>query len=415
MDKIRGTKADPVNFDHESPEYAQTWSEQYRTMRGQCPIAWTSSHGGYFVPSRYRDIVTIAQDPETFSSSKTFDPQTGVVKGGVLIPPIPFPQAFPIETDKPAWDAYRGFINRRFAPKAAEARRGFARLHAGLLVDAVIETGQIDFIADLTGPLPAMTTMDFMGLPLEDWRDFAEPLHEIVFTPKDSPDFARVAVRFQHMFDRCAQELERYRRLPAQDNLLSCFAHEKFEGRYLTDDEVLGYCNNILAGGVDTTTALTTNVLLYLWENPLERRRLIDDPGLMNTAREEFIRFFAPQHAVARNVTHDIELSGVCMSAGDRIYMPWGAGNRDPEIFDDPERVDMARFPNRHIGFGAGMHRCVGSFIARVMFEEMLKQVLERMPDYEIEVEKAERYRSIGTINGWMNMPAKFTPGCRTA
>ncbi len=101
------------------------------------------------------------------------------------------------------------------------------------------------------------------------------------------------------------------------------------------------------------------------------------------------------------------------IAAGDRIYMPWGAGNRDPEMFEEPDRIDMARFPNRHIGFGAGAHRCVGSFIARVMFEEMIKQVLTRMPDYRLDIEQARRYRSIGTINGWMNMPASFTPGAR--
>lgn len=409
-----GTKANPIDFDHESPEYATGWANQYRTIRESgCPIAWSGAHGGYFVPSRYRDIVAIAQDSQTFSSAKAFDATTGTVTGGVLIPAIPFPTAYPIETDRPAWDAYRSFINRRFAPKAAEARRGFAERYASLLVDQVIETGEIDFVADLTGPLPAIVTMDLMGLPLADWRDFAEPLHEIVYTPKDAPEFAHVAAQFQRMFDRCLVELRRYRDLPPQDNLLSVFAHEPFEGRLLTDVEVLGYCNNILAGGVDTTTALTTNVLVYLWRNPAERQRLIDEPALLPTAREEFVRFFAPQHAVARNCTRDTDVGGVPIAAGDRIYMPWGAGNRDPDVFEEPDQIDMARFPNRHIGFGAGAHRCVGSFVARVMFEEIIKQVLARMPDYRIDIEHARQYRSIGTINGWMNMPATFTPGVR--
>ena len=409
-----GAKANPIAFDHESPEYAARWAEAYRTIReSRCPVAWSSAHGGYFVPSRYHDIVAIAQDSQTFSSAKQTDAVTGHVTGGVLIPAIPFPTAYPIETDRPVWDAYRGFINRRFAPKAAEARRDFARRYASLLLDQVIETGAIDFVADLTGPLPAIVTMELMGLPLADWRDFAEPLHEIVYTPKESSEFPAVAQRFQEMFDRCLVELRRYRELPPADNLLSLFAHEPFEGRPLTDDEVLGYCNNILAGGVDTTTALTTNVLAYLWRHPDEKQRLIDEPALLPTAREEFVRFFAPQHAVARNCTRDTEVGGVPIAAGDRVYMPWGAGNRDPEVFENPDRIDMARFPNRHIGFGAGAHRCVGSFIARVMFDEMIKQVLTRIPDYRVDLEQARKYRSIGTINGWMNMPASFTPGSR--
>ncbi len=409
-----GSKSNPVAFDHESPEYVGAWADQYRTIRtSACPIAWSGAHGGYFVPSRYQDIVAIAQDSETFSSAKHFDAATGAVSGGVLIPPLAVPPAFPIDTDRPIWDAYRGLINRRFAPKAAEARRDFARHHASLLIDQVIETGEIDFIADLTGPLPAMVTMDLMGLPLADWRDFAEPLHEIVYTPKDSPEFPEVFRRFQRMFERCLDEVRRYRDLPPQDNLLSLFAHAPFEGRRLTDEEVEGYCNNILAGGVDTTTALTTNVLVYLWRNPHEKQRLIDDSALLPTAREEFVRFFAPQHAVARTCTRDTAVGGVEIAAGDRVYMPWGAGNRDPAVFEDPDRIDMARFPNRHIGFGAGAHRCVGSFVARVMFEEMIKQVLARIPDYRIDIDQARQYRSIGIINGWMNMPATFAPGVR--
>ncbi len=409
-----GAKSNPVAFDHESAKYVVEWADQYRTIRqSRCPIAWSNAHGGYFVPSRYQDIVSIAQDSQTFSSAKTFNALTGTVSGGVLIPAIPVPTAYPIETDRPVWDAYRTFINRRFAPKAAEARRDFARRQTSFLTDQVIETGRIDFIADLTGPLPAMVTMELMGLPLADWRDFAEPLHEIVYTPKASPEFAAVTLRFQQMFDRCLEEVSRYRRRPPEDNLLSFFAHEPFEGRLLTDEEVLGYCNNILAGGVDTTTALTTNVLVYLWRNPDEKQRLIENPELLTTAREEFVRFFAPQHAVARNCTRDVEVGGIQIAAGDRVYMPWGAANRDPEVFDEPDRIDMTRFPNRHIGFGAGAHRCVGSFVARVMFDEMIKQVLERMPDYAIDIKHARQYQSIGTINGWMNMPATFTPGPR--
>lgn len=414
MKKTVGTRACPIDFDHESLDYAQHWPEKYRGIRESgCPLAYSSNHGGYFVPSRYGDIVTIAQDSETFSSRKQFDPEKLTATGGVLIPPIPFPGAYPIETDRPEWDAYRGFINRRFAPKAAESHRAFARERAHMLIDEVIETGKIDFVADLTGPVPAMVTMKFMGLPLEDWRDFAEPLHEIVYTPKESAEWPGVVERFQAMFDRCEREWERYKGLPPQDNLLSYFAHEQFDGRRLTREEVLGYANNILAGGVDTTTALTTNVLAYLWRNPLDKQRLIDEPDLLGKAREEFVRFFAPQHGVARSVTRDTELAGTQLAPGDRIYMPWGAANRDPSVFDNPDEVDIARFPNRHIGFGAGMHRCIGSFLARVMFEEMLKAVLVRMPNYQIDIDRATKYRSIGTINGWMNMPATFDPGAK--
>jgi len=179
----------------------------------------------------------------------------------------------------------------------------------------------------------------------------------------------------------------------------------------VTEEEMLSFCNNIITGGVDTTTALTTHALVYLNEHPEDYRRLQEDPTLLPVAREEFVRFFTPIHGLARNVSRDVEMDGAKMEKGDRVYLAWSAANRDPEVFTDPETVDIARFPNRHIAFGAGMHRCIGSFMARVMFEEMMHVVMARIPDYRTHPDRARRYTSVGTINGWVDMPTSFTPG----
>lgn len=401
----------PVDFDHESEEHARNWEAEFRAMREQCPVAWTEQHGGYWVATRYKDIVKIAQDTATFGSFKTWDAATGTAKGGITIPPGLVPRGLPVESDRPEWDAYRGFINRKFAPKAAEARRADMRRYADMLLDRVIETGEMDLVRDFTGPLPAMSTMDLVGLPLDEWHLFAEPLHEITFTPKQSPDYPRVIATMGWVFQRCFEEFERYRREPLQDNLLSHFAHETIDGRAITRDELASYCINILAGGVDTTTALTTNTLIYLFQNPAEKQRLIDDISLLPIAREEFIRFFTPMHGAARHLTRDAEFEGAAMKEGQPVYMAWSSGNRDPEIFEQPDAIDMTRFPNRHIAFGAGPHRCIGSFMARVAFEEMVTQILRRIPDYALNLDAARLYPSIGTINGWIDMPATFTPG----
>ncbi|MBB6125350.1 cytochrome P450 [Sphingobium subterraneum] len=408
--KLSGKQC-PIDHDHESRAYASSWPDQYREMRSECPIAWSKNHGGYWVASRYRDIVAIAQASDVFRSNKTYDAENDVVKGGVLIPPGTSVRGLPIETDRPEWDSYRSFINRKFAPKASEVRRERVRHFTTEMIDRVIETGKLDFVHDLTGPVPAMATMELMGLPLEEWREHADAMHEIVFLPKESEEFGKALERFNWVYQRCAEEFRRYRELPEEDNLLSYFAHGQIDGRPVTEEEALGYALNILAGGVDTTTSLTTHTLVYLYENPEERERLIAEPELLPTAREELVRYFSPMHGIARNVVEDFDIGDVKMEAGDRVFLPWSSGNRDPEIFDEPEKIDLARFPNRHIAFGAGMHRCIGSFMARVMFEEMLTQILERMPDYKVDVSAAERYPSVGTINGWINMPATFTPG----
>lgn len=401
----------PVDFDHESQRHAENWPAEFRSMREACPVAWTSSHGGYWVATRYRDIVAMAQDSETFSSFKTFDPSSQAVAGGITIPGTPIPRGLPVESDRAEWEQYRVFINRRFAPKAVETKRENVRKYAAALLNRVIESGEIDLVNDFTGPVPAITTMELMGLPLEEWRQFADPLHEMVYTPKESPDYPRVIEGVQWVFRRCMEELARYRTLPQQDNLLSYFATEKFGERFLTDEEVLSYCNNIITGGVDTTTALTSHALVYLQEHPAEKARLMADPSLLPIAREEFVRYFTPIHGLARNVVRDVEVDGAQMHKGDRVYLAWSAGNRDPEIFEAPEEVDLARTPNRHIAFGAGMHRCIGSTYARMMFEEMMAQVFTRLPDYRIDLSRARRYTSVGTINGWVDMPAVFPPG----
>jgi cytochrome P450 len=233
----------------------------------------------------------------------------------------------------------------------------------------------------------------------------------MVYTPKEAPEYPKVIAGVQCIFDRCIEEYNKRKTEPQQDNLLSYFAHAEFEGRHLTEEEVLSYCNNIITGGVDTTTALTTHALTYLHDHPEAKQRLIEDREAIPVAREEFLRFYTPIHALARNVSHDVTYGDVEMKAGDPVLLAWAAANRDPEIFENPETVDVARSPNRHIAFGAGRHRCIGSNIARVMFEEMMDQVLNRIPDYRIDYSQAKRYTSVGTINGWINMPISFPPG----
>ena len=411
MENQENLKRCPVDFDHESETHADNWPDEFRDLRGKCPVAWTEKHGGYWVATRYNDIVAMAQDDATFSSFKTFDADSGDVTGGITIPATPIPRGLPVESDRPDWSMFRSYLNRRFAPKAAEARRANVRKYADSLLNRVIETGQIDLVNEFTGPVPAMTTMELMGLPLDEWRQFADPLHEMVFTPKEAPEYPHVIAGVQWIFKRCIETFHQRKSEPPRDDLLSYFAHERIDGRPVTEEEMLSFCNNIITGGVDTTTALTTHALVYLNQHPEDYRRLQDDPKLLPVAREEFVRFFAPIHGLARNVSRDVEIDGAKMEKGDRVYLAWSAGNRDPEVFEDPERVDIARFPNRHIAFGAGMHRCIGSFMARVMFEEMMHVVMARIPDYRSSPDRARRYTSVGTINGWVDMPTTFTPG----
>lgn len=411
MAEHQGTKADPIDFDHESPEHAANWQDEFRRLRERCPVAWTGRHGGFWLATSYEAVTEMARDPAAFSSAKTFDPQSGTGTGGITIPFTPITRGLPVESDPPEWNAMRGYINRRFAPKAVEGFRNDARTFATALLNRVIETGEMDLVNDFTGPVPAMVTMKLMGLPLGEWREFADPLHTMVFTPKEAPEYPQVIAGVEWIFRRCAEEFLRYKALPEEDNLLSYFAHQPVEGRMLEVEDVLALSNNIIIGGVDTTTALTSHALEYLANHPEAKARLMADPSLVPFAREEFLRIFTPIHCLARNVKQDVTVAGQDLAPGDRVMLAWAAANRDPAVFENPDEVVFDRASNRHLAFGSGIHRCIGSSFARMMFEEMIAQIFARIPEWEVDYAGARRYRSVGTINGWETMPIRFAAG----
>jgi cytochrome P450 len=399
----------PIHFDHHSPEHASSWPAIFRQIRQSCPRAWTDNLDGFWIASKYKDIISISQRPEAFSTAKTLDPQTGAVAGGVSIPPIPGVRGIPNESDPPEWNSLRNFLNRRFAPKAVEERRDRAHVFAAALIDMVIERGQVEFVEDLASPLPALVTMDIFGFPLHEWRRFADPFHKMTYTPKTDPAFAETMRGLDYFKQRVDEEIEARRKAP-RDDLLGLFASGTVDGKPLDHQHIQDLAWNILAGGVDTTTALTSNVLLYLSRNKDQRQLLIDNPDLLPRAREEFLRYFSPIHGLARNVKEDVKVDGWQFSKGDRVFLAYASANRDDEVFENPERIELERFPNRHIAFGAGMHRCLGSFLARMMFEVMITEVLRRLPDYEVVEKDIAPYPTI-PINGWIRVPATFTPG----
>ena len=197
------------------------------------------------------------------------------------------------------------------------------------------------------------------------------------------------------------------------DDLASRVAAANSGEDALAEDEMTDLLLNLVGGGVDTTTSLTSNAFWHLHSHHVDRDRLIADPSLLKEATEEFLRFYTPIQTEARTATRDCEIGGQSIAAGDRVLMAFGAANRDPAAFDDAESFLLERFPNRHLAFGMGIHRCVGSHLARLMFEVMVTTVLRRIPNYRIDEATAQRYPAIGTILGWSTMPVTFSPGAK--
>ena len=395
-----------VEFDHHSPAYAEDWIDIYRDLRATCPVAHTDAHGGFYVVTRYEDVATVARDDSTFSSLN--DPSAG--RGGVTIPSAPS-QHIPIEVDAPEFQRYRRLLNPIFSPAASERWRPSIERWASICIDEVIEKGAIDLVDDLAAVVPALFTCEFLGLPTEDWHRYADPLHRVIYTP---PGPGREALFGDMMWiHESVQELIARRRVEPADDVITYLTKADDDGEPLTDEVIGKICDLIMAGGFDTTTASTTAALHHLHEHPADRQRLIDDPQLLPSAVEEFLRYFCPTQALARTVTTETQLAGETLEPGDRLLLSWASANHDESVFERPDEIVLERFPNRHLAFGVGAHRCLGSHVARAEITAMLQAVLTRIPDYEIDVAAAERYTTIGIVNGWISMPATFTPGER--
>jgi len=156
-----------------------------------------------------------------------------------------------------------------------------------------------------------------------------------------------------------------------------------------------------------------SQALVWLAKNPDVRQELIDDLSLLDRAVEEFLRVFSPTQALARTVTRDVEFHGCPMKKGDRVLLSWASANRDEEQFENPDTIDIRRWPNRHVAFGIGVHRCAGSHLGRLMAKRLLQEILTRMPDYTIDFDALKHFHDQGTNVGFRSIPARFTPGKR--
>ena len=213
--------------------------------------------------------------------------------------------------------------------------------------------------------------------------------------------------------NRMAENIARIRANP-RPGLIDALINADVVGTKPDDTEVLNSVQLLVGGGFDTTTALTAHSLEWLSQHPDERERLSRErETLLDSATEEFLRFYAPAVGDGRTITADCEVAGTKFKERDRLWLSWAMANRDPAVFEDPHHVHLDRKGNRHASFGLGIHRCIGSNVARTTFKIMLTQVLDRMPDFVCDPAGAVHYDTTGVINGMKKLPATFTPGTR--
>jgi cytochrome P450 len=402
-----------VDFDHHTVDYQEHTREIYADLRQRCPVAWSERYGGYWVVSSYERVWEALRDHDTFSSGKWTAPD-GTWRGGDVIPDTPSPPLLPLDTDPPEWNGLRRILNPWLAPKQVDDRQPLFDQYATELMDGVIEKGQFDLILDFANPMPAMATLNLVGIGLEEWHRWAEPHHAVQYAAMGTPEFDAAMSGLQWQRDQLAEMIESRRHSP-RDDLLTAVARAEIEGRPLSADDGAALVLTVIGGGVDTTTSVVANVAMYLCRHKDRRSWLIDDiDGRLPNAIEEFLRVFPPVPAVARTVKKDASLGGQQMCPPERALLSVTAANHDASEFEAADEIQLDRSTNRHVTFGIGIHRCVGSNAARAMVRTMLTHLLRRMPDYEVDESRCVRYGPSSAVDGWISVPVTFTPGSRS-
>jgi cytochrome P450 len=400
-----------VDFDHHSDDYHHNELEINADLRRRCPVAWNENYGGFWFVSGYDAVAAAARDGETFAHKYEPDAADGVSYQGEM--GVPRPEGQPPlgigEVDGPYHLALRRALTPFFSTGAVEKMRPFMEQSVHWFIDQKIAEGQMDLVGDFASPVPAILTMRMMGLPYDNWQLYANLFHSVM-AAAGGAEYNKAIAEVPAMLDGLLKFTAARRASPG-DDLTSFLLQFDIDGTRLDDTQLLDILWNLIGGGVDTTTSLTALSLLHLGTHPDLREQLIANPALYRTAAEEFLRYLSVNKQLSRTVSRDTVLAGQQLRRNDRVLISWIAANHDEQEFERADEVVLDRSPNRHVAFGLGPHRCIGAPLARVMFEVMVKAVLERLPDYRIDLDGVQKYAGNPTMTGVGRLPVTFTPG----
>lgn len=414
--KEQGTVGAPpgaavVNFDHHDATFHEHRHERWQELR-TCPVAFNPRYGGFWVVSGHEEVAQVSRDGDTFTSLYQRTSTDGIDYLGITgIPRLRgIPPAGIAEVEGPIHQALRRVINPYMLPLAVERLTPFIEAVTTWFIDRHIAAGHADLVLDVTNPVPAVLTMKTLGLPCDQWEHYAQLFHATVALRPGDSDYDQAMANVPTMIGGLLAEANLRRESPQAD-LLTDLVNLEVDGKRLSDSELTAVLWNLVGGGLDTTTSLTSLALHHLDAHPELRRQLIDQPELLPGATEEFLRFFSVNETLTRTVTRDVELGGQLLHRGDHVMVSWLSANRDERTFAEPDTVVLDRTPNRHLAFGVGPHRCIGMHLARTMFQVLVTEVLRRMPDYQVDRERTRFYQGNPTLNGVVRMPVTFTPG----
>ena len=359
--------------------------DTYKELRNRCPVGRSEEHGGFWFLMKSEDIFAAEQSPDTFS-----------VTPSMLLPPFGTDMPLiPIDIDPPEHTQYRRVLLPLFTPQAvAKLDEGMHRT-ARELATEVAAHDVVDVSAGFARPMPTIIFSRLAGFPEADWPKFDRWVDDIIYERTVDPERAWKAGReVMDYFDALLKARAEQR---DTGDIISRLLSTEIHGRKLTHDELLSYCYLLFVAGLDTTAWAIRSSLWYLAQNPDAQARLRENPDLIPTAAEEFLRTLSPVQAMARTCKKDTEISGQAIRTGDRVVLVFGAGNRDPEVYENPDEIAVDRENNRHLAFGGGIHRCLGSNLGRRELVIALEEFLRVVGDFSL-ANPSEQWHGVGSL-----------------
>ncbi|WP_395335657.1 cytochrome P450 [Novosphingobium sp. BL-8H] len=365
-------------------------------LREHDGLVHSARYGGFYVAARHEDALKVLMTPAVFGSGK-----------GITLPPPGSIRSFhiPAEIDPPLHGEYRALMQplldgphaRALEPAISEIARG--------LIARIPDDEPFDFVRFFARPLPIVVALDIMRIDRShaaELEQMVEDLHHEVATGTPTGAAERLRIFTEDVITQRRRTLS-----DTDDDVVASILRGQVEGRALSAAEQMSMVRQILVGGFDTTSIALATMMKWLAENPDEATRLRADPAAIDAASEEIVRFSSPSTYLRREVMAPTELAGTPLEVGDSVLVAFAAANRDPAKFACPESIDARRKPNMHVGFGAGRHRCVGSFVAKAQMRVAFTELLDRFEGFALETEPPISYSS-GLGQGIMSMTMRF-------
>ena len=402
MATVKPVQSWETDWDHADPAYNQNAHQIWDQLRGTCPVAHTDRYGGAWLPVTHADVSAVARDTDHFSSEGAVLSNKPPREEWISMAPIG--GAPPITSDPPFHADARRLLLPAFSPQVVAEWEPEIRRLCNDLIDNMGDMETVDAAVQYAQNIPVYVIARMLGLPLEDSDYFRETVHMVL--EEIGAEFGERQGAFEKLDAYLGMHVRDHIENP-KDDLIGFLLNAKIYDQPLSPEHVVGTIILLMVAGIDTTWSSIGSSIWHLAQHPSDLQRMVNEPELLPTAIEELLRMYAPV-TMARIVSQDAEIGGCPVKRGDSVLLPFPAANRDPEVFPDADKVIIDREENRHVAFGLGIHRCLGSNLARLELRVAVEVFIQRFPKFELANPSAVTW-SLGQVRGPRKLPVRIT------